>query len=217
MFEFDFDNLPQAVMDLKTGYIQRHGNDPMPAFVIVERAGTLRAIYSPENVDKIKALRIAQMCRRSYAADGLAIVIESYFGKDGEDPKWSEPGSMAEAFAKQHGPGEVGQAVTCLRIKDDKLRFLNMVFEIHNGTIRWSRIQDFNESNSDQISGYLAESLRKIMAEPPLIDEPVVQEAAVKFHVPNRDRQLWHCGHASRHVIESFGHRCLFEEARPAD
>lgn len=198
----------------------------MPPFVIAEKEGNAPIIVVAPQVDKYKALEAANLCRRGLACDALAIITDGYgiVGKASEDNyKLREQivkkyESLQAAFLAGHK--DVIEVITAIRYNPDgTMSMASIQYTIENKKVIWGEMIDVDEDephepdplNTDpwevakenkgpRVSGFVADSMRKIMKSPPVTELPRLSVMAEKMGL-NLQQQLHHTGRAIRKIL----------------
>ncbi len=228
-----FDDLSawtQVVKAQKVSWMEHCKSQPdMNPTVVVEREGKVRAVVVADQLDKEKGLYIAFMCRRGFAADALTLICDAHVAKaeKSEDMnKWMKPGSMQKACDEQGAckTREITDCLTCTRIHQDKMQYLTLPYfydEKYANSFHWLDDETIimDESDSEvKLEGYIPNSLKKIMKEPPLVEMPELMNAAKALGLNlEKEKQLYHSGRAISRFLEEQGHMCVFLEPSPYD
>lgn len=179
--------------------------------VIVEKDGKVMAIIVAPQVDKMLGLQAATMAQMGFNPDALTIIMDAHIsnmdakGKTAEEAtaefRKKYPKGMQAACDEEGAcaAGEISDCLICHRIeKDGKIIMATLPYNYHgkNGGVpfSWKEIKGFKGEMVDdgkdekhRMTGFIPDSLRKIMSAPSVLDE-IPQLAVFKDFSPERAR-----------------------------
>lgn len=183
----------------------------MPPYIIGEKGGQPVLMVVPPQVDKYLALRAAALVRTGFAIDALTVVTDGYtvtkhYGPDGYkryEEIGKKYGTLQDAF--HQGIEDVVECITAFHYYPDGTMTLGSAeYRDVDGKLVWSNTTEMNDKNDDgvKVSGLIAESIRKIMTSPSILEMGTIQQAAAKFGLEDdKNKQLYHAGRAVRRVL----------------
>lgn len=170
--------------------------------VIIERDGQVQAIISAPDVDKHKGLKIAAVSKVGFDPDFLTVLFDACAtrvqkvqeGQEGQNPKDTIE-NVIEEYHKKYPNGlqaasnndnEIINCLICHRIdRNGNIKMVILPYDYHGKDgppFRWlaeSELPYFDNSESNDLTGLIPESLRKIMSlstDPSEIKIPGIQE-----------------------------------------
>jgi hypothetical protein len=198
---------------IKLTFVEKTDRGDLPPTVVARRRGRDEAIVIAPQVDKMLGLQAASTLRFCMDSDELIFVTDAhaYRGReeDYEEAKKRWPGGLMQEACDQHGACATGEIMDCLSVvriaAGGGMSFASMGYHYHGvGTrFRWDDDAAWWTDRGD-LSGFIPDSLRKIMRGPSLLESPSAAILLRKF--PGSDPER------ARYLFAEAGLRKLLEE-----
>ena len=207
--------------------VEKTERGDIPPTIIVERGGELQAIIIAPQIDKYMGLHAAALAQVGFDPDALVMVVDAHIHqgnmKDGQTPE-----QAAEEFKKKYPKGmqhacdnenacelgEISDCLVCHRItRDGVLSMVSLPYSYHGKggpAFKWldddpkykDVVQGTEEKDGLVLKGFIPDSLRKIMSEPPIMDKhPALMELAKAFKDFSPERVRYHTARAIMAIL----------------
>lgn len=211
--------LIEHVRNQKLFWVKHNDRGDMPPSVIAFRGGQFVGTFFAPQVDKIKGLNAADMCRRGLFADQIVCVFDAHVyrskpGEDYEKVRATWPGGSMQRACDDNGVCALGELSDCLTVllvdHAGNVSGETLTYDYHGRTggvpFKWTPYDLPEGGEGVKHGGWLADNLVKIMAQP--TKDAELTKIALTLGIEDKDRMRFHTDRAVRTIMKMRGYMC---------